>query len=87
MGGGYYGYRGGYYNGFGYGGMAYETRIEKYTVGTLTIDMIDPKANKLLWEGTMIGRLTKRDEGTLEATIDEVVKGIFYNFPVLNTQL
>lgn len=87
MGGGYYGYRGGYYDGFGYGGMAYETRIEQYTVGTLNIDMIDPKAHKLLWEGTLIGRLTKKDEKNLEATIDEVVKDIFVKFPVLNTQL
>ena len=87
MSGGYYGYRGGVYDDFGYGGVAYETRIDQYTVGTLTIDMIDPKARKLLWEGTLIGRLTKKDEKNLEATIDEVVKDIFVKFPVLNTQL
>lgn len=87
MGGGYYGYRGGYYDGFGYGGIAYETRIEQYTVGTLSIDMIDPKARKLLWEGTMIGRVTEKDEDNLESTINEVVKDIFVRFPVLNMQL
>jgi hypothetical protein len=87
MGGGYYGYRGGYYDGFGYGGMAYETRIEQYTVGTLTIDMIDPKAHKLLWEGTLIGRMTNKNEKNLKATVDQVVKDIFMKFPVLNTQL
>lgn len=87
MGGGYYGYRGGYYNGFGYGGMAYETRIEQYTVGTLNIDMIDPKAHKLLWEGALIGRLTNKDEKNLEATINEAVEDVFVKFPVLYTQL
>jgi hypothetical protein len=83
-GGGYYGYRGGYYDGFGMGGPAYETRIEQYTVGTLTIDMIDPKARKLLWEGTVTGRLTKKDVKNLEATIDEAVRDVFVKFPVLD---
>ena len=87
MGGGYYGYRGGIYDDFGYGGVAYETRIEQYTVGTLTIDMIDPKERKLLWEGTVTGRLTKKDVKNMEATIDEAVKDIFVKFPVLDAQL
>ena len=84
MGGGYYGYRGGIYDDFGYGGVAYETRIENYTEGTLTIDMIDPKERKLLWEGTVTGRLTKKDVKNLEATIDEAVRDVFVKFPVLD---
>jgi hypothetical protein len=67
--------------------MAYETRVEQYIVGTLTIDMIDPKAHKLLWEGTLIGRMTNKNENNLKATVDQVVKDIFMKFPVLNTQL
>jgi hypothetical protein len=85
MSGGYYGYRGGYYSGFGYG-TAYETRIEQYTVGTLTIDMIDPRARKLLWEGTVTGRLTKKDVQNLEGTIDQSVQDIFEKFPVLYSE-
>jgi hypothetical protein len=85
--GGYYGYRGGIYDDFGYGGVAYETRIESYTEGTLSIDMIDPKERKLLWEGTVKGRLTKKDAKNMEATIDEAVKDIFVKFPVLDAQL
>lgn len=81
---GYYGYRGGYYDGFGYGGTAYETRVDQYTAGTLTIDMIDPKERKLLWEGTVTGRLTKKDVQNMEATIDQAVKDIFVKFPVLD---
>lgn len=83
MSGDYYGYRGGYYDGFGHSGMAYETRIEQYTVGTLTIDMIDPRQRKLLWEGTTKGRLTKKDVKNLEETIDAAVKDVFTKFPVL----
>jgi hypothetical protein len=85
-GGGYYGYRGGYYDGFG-GGMGYETTIQQYTEGTLTIDMIDPKERKLLWEGTVKGRVTKKDVQNLEGTIDGAVRDIFTRFPVLDSEL
>jgi hypothetical protein len=81
MSGGYYGYRGGFYDGFG--GPTYETQIDQYTVGTLTIDMIDPKERKLLWEGTVTGRITKKDVKNLEATIDQAVKDVFVKFPVV----
>jgi hypothetical protein len=82
MGGGYYGYRGGFYDDFGYGGgVAYETRIDQYTEGTLTVDMIDPKTRKLLWEGTVAGRLTKKDVQNMEATIDTAVRDVFTKFP------
>jgi hypothetical protein len=77
--GGYYGYRSGSYDGFGGG---YETRVEQYTVGTLTIDMIDLKKRKLLWEGTVTGRLTKKDVQDMETTIDTAVADIFVNFPI-----
>ena len=80
---GYYGYRGGFYDDFGYGGgMAYETRIDQYTEGTLTVDMIDPVNRKLLWEGTVAGRLTKKDVQNMEATVDQAVKDVFLNFPI-----
>ena len=79
---GYYGYRGGYYDSFGYGG-GYETRIDQYTAGTLTIDMIEPKQRKLLWEGTVTGRLTKKDVQNMETTMDNAVRDIFAKFPVL----
>ncbi len=84
---GYYGYRGGYYSGFGYGGTAYETRIDQYTEGTLTIDMIDPEARKVLWEGTASGRITKKAVENMEASIDGAVADIFYRFPVLDAQV
>lgn len=81
MSGGYYGYRGGFYDGFG--GPAYETQIDQYTMGTLTIDMIDPEQRKLIWEGTVTGRITKKDVKNLEATIDQAVKDVFVKFPVV----
>ncbi len=82
MGGGYYGFRGGFYDDFGYGGVAYETRIDQYTEGTLTVDMIDPVNRKLLWEGTVAGRLTKKDVQNMGATVNEAVRDVFVNFPI-----
>lgn len=79
---GYYGYRGGYYDGFGMGGPAYETRIDQYTEGTLTIDMIDAKQRKLIWEGTVSGRITKKDVQNLEKLVDEAVADVFLKFPI-----
>ncbi len=88
--GGYYGYRGGFYDGFGPGmgvGMGYETTIQQYTEGTLTIDLIDPRERKLLWEGTVKGRVTKKDVKNMEATIEAAVAEIFTRFPVLDAEL
>jgi len=84
MSGGYYGYRGGIYDdfGYGYGGQAYETRIDQYTEGTLTIDMVDAKQRKLIWEGTVSGRITKKDVKNLEKLVDDAVSDVFIKFPI-----
>lgn len=79
---GYYGYRGGYYDDFGYGGTTYETRIDQYTEGTLTIDMVDTKQRKLIWEGTVSGRITKKDVQNLEKLVDDAVNDVFIKFPI-----
>lgn len=86
---GYYGYRGGRYGGFGVpmGGMGYETTVQQYTEGTLTIDMIDPNERKLLWEGTIKGRVTKDAVKNMESTIDKAVAEVFAKFPVLDSEL
>jgi hypothetical protein len=79
---GYYGYRGGYYDDFGYGGTTYETRIDQYTEGTLTIDMVDAKQRKLIWEGTVSGRITKKEVKNLEKLVDDAVNDVFIKFPI-----
>lgn len=80
--GAYYGYR----DPFGYDPFmaypAYETRIEQYTMGTLNIDVVDARQEKLVWEGMVSGRITDKDIRNLEATIDEAVAAIMANFPV-----
>ena len=78
---GYYGYRDPFYD--PWPGYAYETRITQYTEGTLNIDVADVEQRKLVWEGSVVGRITEefvRNHGT--AGLDEAVAAIFENYPV-----
>jgi hypothetical protein len=80
-GGAYYGYRDPFYDPWG-GYAATETRIEQYTLGTLNIDAVDVSTNKLVWEGSIVGKITDDTIKNLEAVIDEAVKEVFGAFPV-----
>jgi hypothetical protein len=80
--GGYYGYRDPYYGGMGGYGMAYETQVTQYTQGTLNIDVVDTRTNKLVWEGAVVGRITDEVVRNLEKSIDQAVLEVFKNFPV-----
>jgi len=74
--GGYYGYRG--YGAWG----GYETRIDQYTQGTLNIDVVDARTEKLVWEGAIVGKITKEVMENLESVLDQAVTEIYRNFPV-----
>lgn len=82
--GGYYGYRDAFYDPWGgYGmGVAYETRVDQYTEGTLNIDVVDVKTKKLVWEGSVAGRVTEKDVRNMEATVDEAVVAAMAGFPI-----
>ena len=76
----YYGWRDPFYDPwYGYGG--YETRVDQYTEGTLNIDIVDAKANQLVWEGSISGRITDKDIRNMEQTIDGAVAVVMANFP------
>ena len=83
--GAYYGYRDPFYDPWGgYGmGVAYETRVDQFTEGTLNIDVIDAATRKLVWEGAVSGRITDKDLRNLEQTIDEAVAAVMSDFPIL----
>ena len=79
--GAYYGWRDPFYDPWmGYGG--YETRVDQYTEGTLNIDVVDAKSDKLVWEGAVSGRVTDEAVRNLEKTIDSAVAVIMKNFPI-----
>ena len=78
--GAYYGYRDPFYDPWGgYGG--YETRVTQYTEGTLNIDVVDERTQKLIWEGATAGRITDAMVQNMEATIDAAVSDVFTKFP------
>ena len=82
--GAYYGYRDPFYDPWGGYGMAmgYETRVDQFTEGTLNIDVVDAGTKKLVWEGAVSGRITKKDLQNLEQTIDDAVAAVMADFPV-----
>ena len=75
----YYGYRRGYYG--GWGGYGYETRVDQYTEGTLNIDIVDAKRQQLVWEGVAVGRVTKKTQDERQAAINAAIAEVFAKYP------
>lgn len=75
----YYGYRRGYYA--GWGGYGYETRVDQYVEGTLNIDIVDAQRKQLVWEGVAVGRVTKKSQEDRQTAIRAAVAEIFAKYP------
>jgi len=75
-GGGYYGYRRGYYGGWG----GYETTVTQYTEGTLSIDLVDAKRRQLVWEGTAVGRIRQSTLDDVQGAVNRVVPLVFAEY-------
>lgn len=81
---GYYGYRTGFYGGWGgYPGAFGGTEIHtiNYTAGTLTIDLVDPAENVLVWQGQAEGRVKDEARRNPGPAIDAVVTEIIATLP------
>lgn len=74
---------------YAYGGMGVgmgfsdsHTSVDHYQEGTLVLDILDPKSNKLVWRGTANGRVPKNlSQQEKEQAAQEVVGKILENFP------
>ena len=77
-------YNSGYGYGWGYGWNPYmwggSTSVNKYTEGTLYIDLIDAKKKELIWQGEGEGVLTK-DTNKKDEKIKEFVTKILEQYP------
>ena len=73
----YYGYRRGYYGGWG----GYDTRVDQYVEGTLNIDVVDARRKQLVWEGVAVGRVTDKQREQRQAAINAAVAEIFATYP------
>jgi hypothetical protein len=79
--GGYYGYRGGFYDpwmGYGY---AQETHVSQYTEGTFNIDLVDARKKKLVWEAVGTGRISQKLLEELEERVNIGVAKYFAKYP------
>lgn len=75
----YYGYRRGFYR--GWGGYGYETRVDQYVEGTLNVDIVDAQRKQLVWEGVAVGRVTRKTQEERQAAIRAAVAEIFAKYP------
>lgn len=79
--GGYYGYRGGFYDPWGGYGYATQTNVSQYTEGTFNIDLVDAKRKQLVWEGVAVGRITDKKLEKLQETVQNGVQQFFARYP------
>jgi hypothetical protein len=85
MGVGYYGYRTGYYGGWG-AYRATEIETVNYKAGTLTIDLVDPAEKVLVWQGQAEGRVSSKARQNPGPAIDAVVAEIIELLPARAAQ-
>ena len=72
-------HRSGRYGGWG-ASMSTPT-IEQTTQGALSIDMIDPSRNQMIWEGTATNRVTDSMRQNQEEAVHTFVTAILAQFP------
>ncbi len=77
----YYGYRRGYYDPWGGYGYGTETHVRQYTEGTVNVDMVDAKRQRLVWEGIAKGTVKEKGREGMEQRIASGVSLMFANYP------
>ncbi|MGM0658920.1 MAG: DUF4136 domain-containing protein [Pseudomonadota bacterium] len=75
----YWDYRYGFYTAW----PSYSTRTEvtQYSVGTLTVDLIDAAERVMIWEGTARNEITEETRRDAAQAIDRAVAKLFEQFP------
>lgn len=58
-----------------------ETRVNTYSEGTLSVDLVDAARNHLVWTGDAIGRVTRKDQNERMAEVDRAIQEIFLQYP------
>lgn len=75
----YWDYRYGFYTSW----PSYSTRTEvtQYSVGTLTIDLVDAEERVMVWEGFARNEISEKTRRDAARAIDEAVASMFARFP------
>ncbi len=58
-----------------------QTRVSRYTEGTLSVDLVDASRNRLVWTGDAIGRVTRKTPQERAAQVDRSIAEIFLRYP------
>ncbi len=58
-----------------------QTEVRNYTEGTLNVDLVDRRKNRLVWEGIAVGRIAKLKPEERAARIDATMTEIFARYP------
>ena len=58
-----------------------ETHVRQYTEGTLNVDLVDRRKNRLVWEGIAVGRIAKLKPDERAARIESTLAEIFARYP------
>jgi len=57
------------------------TRVHRYTVGTMNVDLVDAGQRRLVWTGVAVGRVGRNSVEQRGARIDAAMAGIFARYP------
>lgn len=77
----YYG-RGRYGTWGGYGmSVGTSTEVVQRTEGTLSVDLVDPARNELVWEGAATARITDDMRENRKTVLNSAIRDIFAQFP------
>ncbi|HZH44335.1 MAG TPA: DUF4136 domain-containing protein [Lysobacter sp.] len=57
------------------------TEVNRYTEGTLTVDLVDAQRNRMVWTGAAIGRVVQRAPQQRAAEADRAIAAIFAKYP------
>lgn len=58
-----------------------DIHVRQYTEGTLNVDLVDRRKNRLVWEGIAVGRIAKLKPEERAARIDSTLADIFARYP------
>lgn len=77
--GGWYGYRGGFYS--AWPAYSNQTYVDQYKQGTVNVDIVDARRQKLVWEGVAVGRVGKKAMEDPGSAIRAVMTEIYTKYP------
>ncbi len=57
------------------------TRVHRYTVGTMNVDLVDVGQRRMVWTGVAVGRVGRNTPEHRDARIDSAMADIFARYP------